>query len=72
MDPTILAVKALSCAESDDALTHDEAPIAGSNCDWIDEASVALRGMLVEITAWRARFPHHVYRPQDDCVALRK
>jgi hypothetical protein len=24
-----------------------------------------------ELSAWRARFPEYVYRPQDDCVALR-
>lgn len=24
-----------------------------------------------EVQAWRQRFPQYVYRPQDDCVALR-
>jgi hypothetical protein len=27
--------------------------------------------VLQEVLAWRERFPHYVYRPQDDCVALK-
>ena len=26
---------------------------------------------LAELSAWRERFPSYVYRPQDDCVALK-
>jgi len=29
------------------------------------------RDLEREVNAWRARFPEHVYRPQDECVALR-
>lgn len=31
----------------------------------------ALESTAAELEAWRERFPAHVYRPQDDCVALR-
>lgn len=24
-----------------------------------------------EVEAWRARFPNHKYRPQDDCIDLK-
>ncbi len=27
--------------------------------------------LVAEVAAWRARFPNMVYRPQDNCVALR-
>jgi hypothetical protein len=29
------------------------------------------RELELEVLAWRERFPQYVYRPQDDCVALR-
>jgi FtsZ-binding cell division protein ZapB len=32
------------------------------------EEKIALK---TELNAWRERFPAHVYRPQDDCVANR-
>lgn len=31
----------------------------------------ALESTAAELEAWRERFPAYVYRPQDDCVALR-
>jgi hypothetical protein len=29
------------------------------------------RDLEREVAAWRARFPQYVYRPQDECVALK-
>ncbi|MBV8060546.1 MAG: hypothetical protein JO253_03350 [Alphaproteobacteria bacterium] len=30
-----------------------------------------VRALALEVLAWRERYPQQVYRPQDDCVALR-
>ena len=36
-----------------------------------EEYDNAMADMRRELDAWRERFPQYVFRPQDDCVALR-
>ena len=36
-----------------------------------EEYDDAMADMSRELDAWRERFPQYVFRPQDDCVALR-
>ena len=46
--------------------TADQLREHGRQC-----AQAALESTAAELEAWRERFPAYVYRPQDDCVALR-
>lgn len=36
-----------------------------------EEYDDAMADMRRELDAWQRRFPQYVFRPQDDCVALR-